>query len=226
VTSSGWSGELWLAKDFALIDGAAGATSMHAHYAHQVLLSPGGDVTVECDGETVRGARVLIPSMQRHRIVDAPARLFTLYAEPLAMSADALLDAARHGAPSLDALAEALAQRRRPLPDDPRVARALALLDAPSPDSLSAHTLATAAHVSVSQLERLFGSRVGLPIRQLVRWRRLCVALERALGGQTLTAAAHEAGFADSAHFSRTMRALFGVRADASLRAMRIRSLR
>ena len=40
-------------------------------------------------------------------------------------------------------------------------------------------------------------------------------------GGASLTAAAHEAGFADSAHFSRTFRRMFGVAA-AALKGKRI----
>jgi AraC-like DNA-binding protein len=72
-----------------------------------------------------------------------------------------------------------------------------------------------AAHValSLSQLERLFAAHVGLPVRRLARWRRLRLALKLAIGGQLLTDAAHAAGFADSAHFSRVMREMFGVRA-------------
>ena len=42
-------------------------------------------------------------------------------------------------------------------------------------------------------------------------------AVERMADGASLTEAAHEAGFADSAHFSRTFRRMFGL-APSSLR--------
>ena len=40
-------------------------------------------------------------------------------------------------------------------------------------------------------------------------------AVEAIAAGVSLTEAAHEAGFADSAHFSRTFRRMFGVAAAA-----------
>jgi len=43
-------------------------------------------------------------------------------------------------------------------------------------------------------------------------------AIEATIGGDNLTMAAHEAGFADSAHLSRTFRRMFG-RAPALLSA-------
>ena len=90
---------------------------------------------------------------------------------------------------------------------------------------MSAQALAQAAHLSLSQLERLFSHQLGLPVRRLVLWRRLRVALQFALAGSTLTYAAHGAGFADSAHFSRTMKQLFGVTAAASLRQLDVQLL-
>ena len=90
---------------------------------------------------------------------------------------------------------------------------------------VSAQALAQAAHLSLSQLERLFSDQLGLPVRRLVLWRRLRIALQLALAGGTLTEAAHGAGFADSAHFSRTMKQLFGVTAAASLRQLDVQLL-
>ena len=42
-------------------------------------------------------------------------------------------------------------------------------------------------------------------------WRRLIRALEVYAGGQSLTEAAHMAGFSDSAHFSRVFKRFFGL---------------
>ncbi|MCY1385180.1 Helix-turn-helix domain protein [compost metagenome] len=85
--------------------------------------------------------------------------------------------------------------------------------------------VARQACLSLSQLERLFGEQVGLSVRRLVLWRRLRLALALAMAGEPLTHAAHAAGFADAAHFSRTVRSTFGVRADRTLRHLQPRLL-
>ncbi len=152
--------------------------------------------------------------------------MLTIYAEPQRLSGAALLAAVGSaGVPSLDSLAAALqAQPREHLPD-PRLRRALDKVDALLSGKVSATVVAEAAHLSLSQLERLFSAQLGLPVRQLVLWRRLRLAIRFILLGSTLTHAAHGAGFADAAHFSRTMRSLFGVRADRSLRQLDVKLL-
>ncbi len=86
---------------------------------------------------------------------------------------------------------------------------------------LPATELAQAAALSVSQLERLFSGRLGLSVRRMVLWQRLRVALGEALAGASLTEAAMAAGFADSAHLSRSLRQQFGIRASEALRHLR-----
>ena len=53
--------------------------------------------------------------------------------------------------------------------------------------------------------------------RPYVLWLRIECALARYVAGKTLTEASHAAGFADSAHLSRTFKRMFGV-APASFR--------
>jgi AraC-like DNA-binding protein len=43
-----------------------------------------------------------------------------------------------------------------------------------------------------------------------VLWRRLLLAVQRLEGGDSVTAAAHAAGFADAAHLSRSFRKVIG----------------
>lgn len=50
-----------------------------------------------------------------------------------------------------------------------------------------------------------------MPMRTYVLWRRLLHVWSLLMRGETLTSAAHAAGFADSAHLSRTARAMFGL---------------
>jgi len=60
-------------------------------------------------------------------------------------------------------------------------------------------------------MQHLFKARMGVPVRRYVLWARLRGGLEQALAGASLTSAALEAGFSDSAHFSRTFREMFGI---------------
>lgn len=94
---------------------------------------------------------------------------------------------------------------------DRRVARVLELLKHATPEPPPLPRLAAAVGLSESRLSCLFNASLGLSIRRYAQWLRVrhavfCMAL-----GNTITAAAHEAGFADLAHLSRTFRAMFGL---------------
>ncbi len=74
--------------------------------------------------------------------------------------------------------------------------------------------LADAARVgglSAGRLRHLFVEQTGLPLRTYLLWMRLTRGIQLLAEGQSLTHAAHRAGFADSAHFSRTFRRMFGI---------------
>jgi AraC-like DNA-binding protein len=220
-----WSGRLWLGHDYGLILGELGRTAPHAHYAHQLMICSGGPVTVSLEGRVTTAHRVFIPSRQTHAILETEGEVLMLYAEPATFAAQALQCLLIDAHPCLDTLDAQLRQLPRRTLIDARVERALSALDHHLTGKVSAQALAHAAHLSLSQLERLFTHQLGLPVRRLVLWRRLRAALGLALAGSTLTEAAHGAGFADSAHFSRTMKQLFGVTAGASLRHLDVRLL-
>ncbi|QXI40747.1 helix-turn-helix domain-containing protein [Pseudomonas xantholysinigenes] len=219
-----WQGELWLADDHCLLLGTPGRTSAHAHYAHQVLIAQHGELCLDIAGQRHTGALLAVPSLQPHAVLARPGPCITLFAEPLAFELDTLLDLCRQA----DGNAQDLARRlrdcpRRPL--DPRLAAALARLRALDEQPLPAQALAQAASLSLSQLERLFSARLGQSVRRLVLWQRLRLALQRALAGDSLTEAAMAAGFADSAHLSRSLRQQFGIRASEALRQLRSSTL-
>lgn len=93
---------------------------------------------------------------------------------------------------------------------DARIARVLDRLAADR-DTLDLGEAADIACLSESRFSHLFVAEVGLPFRTYILWRRLTVAVHGIAAGVTLTDAAHDAGFADSAHFSRTFLRMFGV---------------
>jgi AraC-like DNA-binding protein len=48
-------------------------------------------------------------------------------------------------------------------------------------------------------------------LRSYARWLRLVQATERLADGDSITAAAHAAGFADGPHFTRAFKSMFGL---------------
>jgi AraC-like DNA-binding protein len=113
-----------------------------------------------------------------------------------------------------DVLLERLQEAWRADRIDPTLRAFVERIDASLDNPLLVSDLAAWRRVSTSQLERQLRNALGTPARQLMIWRRLRVAFTRIIGGASLTHAALDAGFVDSAHFSRTVRRHFGVRAD------------
>ena len=94
---------------------------------------------------------------------------------------------------------------------DNRINTALAFLrDSPQAYE-SIEALSARVHLSPSRFAHLFKKVVGVPVRRYVLWLKLRRALDLAIAGNSLTTAALSAGFADSAHLSRSVRAMLGV---------------
>lgn len=98
-----------------------------------------------------------------------------------------------------------------PTPLSPYLVSVLELIHSQMDKNLSGRVLAERAGVSESRLRHLFKDQIGIPIRRYVLWIRLRRVIEDALEGYTLTEAAHASGFSDSAHFTRTFKAMFGI---------------
>ena len=107
--------------------------------------------------------------------------------------------AAMFGAPSVEASI------------DTRIAAAVRLLRHAAGPYPSSAVVARQIGCSVGRFRHLFRDQIGLGYRTYLLWLRLGVALEAIAAGASLTDAAHDAGFADSAHLSRTYRRMFGI---------------
>lgn len=221
-----WTGCLTLGPWWLLYTGVFGPTDKHHHHAAQVIVCA-TPVTVWFESGLVAAEVVVIPTDVAHRIAEGPEQatiLFidgdTLNAGSLAAGAvsliapsvpldprdvtyDVAVTAALHLLGALGVGSASSAER------SVEIARALRLLD----DDLAVAATALAAQVglSASELSRRFTHEVGLPFRSYRKWRRLLLALDAVASGANLTVAAHDAGFADSAHLTRTFRAMFGI---------------
>lgn len=99
------------------------------------------------------------------------------------------------------------AQRRL----DTRVAATLNRIDALPRDELRVSALAEQAGLSASRLRALVQESLGCSLSSYLRWAAAWKTVSAWKPGLTLTHAAHEAGFHDLAHASRTFSELFGL---------------
>ncbi len=151
-----------------------------------------------------------IASIPARQLGDLPARLRATFEDP------------RHTEDDLRALGRALVARlagedvHADAPD-PRIAKLIAWVAPRLEGAVSLSDAASFLGLSPGRARHLFVEQTGLPFRTYLLWLRLMRAVEIYAGRASLTEAAHGAGFADSAHLSRTFRRMFGIAA-ASLR--------
>lgn len=214
---SPWRGRIRVGDHLAVFVGVPGDAARHAHYAHQIVFSGGDGNGLVVDGAARHGEAWIVPSGVPHRVRAGTGPATFIYAEPWVYTLERLpvIDG---GAPGdADAWLQRLKTEWPANPLTPALTALVADVDRLLGEPLRVGELAKRQNISISQLERRLGASIGLPAKQLVLWRRLRFAMDRVLAGATLTAAAHDAGFSDAAHFSRSLRATFGVRADRSL---------
>jgi AraC-like DNA-binding protein len=221
------------------------STRPHAHHAIQITLSAGGRFCIRTGDGRMDGPVVVIAPDVPHAFeaegkvallfVEPESRAGQALTQEMAGAPVARLDArlgrasdrladlwtdARPDDGKVEALGRSLVQEAvgEALPAstlDPRIARTLVWLRSRMGEGVGVAEAAAIACLSESRFSHLFAAEVGLPFRSYLLWRRLMLAVERIASGASFTAAAHEAGFADSAHFSRTFHRMFGVPAAA-----------
>lgn len=98
-------------------------------------------------------------------------------------------------------------------PSDPRIEKLMPWVAARLEEPVTLVEVAEFVELSPGRTRHLFVQQTGLPFRTWLLWLRLESATKRFAAGASLTEAAHGAGFADSAHLSRTFRRMFGINA-------------
>ena len=238
-----WEGaSLWIME--ALPAGISGlnATDFHSHHAIQITVSLGGTFELRTTTQSVIGPAIV--AADASHLFEAEGRIALLFVEPESQPgraiaktllgkaalaqlpeppiADLVARLAKTSLGENQALEEIghelvarLAGIDSAAPLDARVRRMIdhALSHMDRPVSLSA--AAKVAGLSPSRARHLFVEQTGLAFRTYLLWLRITRAVGLFSGGHSLTEAAHEAGFSDSAHFSRTFRRMFGLPAAA-----------
>ena len=96
-------------------------------------------------------------------------------------------------------------------PLDKRIERAIDMVRNRLGEAITMTEIANAVYLSPERFRHLFLEETGVRFRPYVLWLRLELAVASYAAGNNLTEAAYAGGFADSAHFSRTFKRMFGL---------------
>jgi AraC-like DNA-binding protein len=217
-------------------------TDPHAHHAIQVTLALDGEFGLASEGRWIGGPAAAVAPDVSHAF-SARGLVAMLFVEPETRAGRALTDLIEHRGiaplplePIADLVARLAALFRAGAEDDafqslgeafvarlvgaepapalhPRVGRMVAWARANLGRPVGIAEAADAVALSPSRASHLFVEQTGVQFRTYLLWLRLTQAVEVYAAGASLTEAAHEAGFSDSAHLSRTFRRMFGVAA-------------
>jgi AraC-like DNA-binding protein len=223
-----WHGELLLGEDWAVWQGEVGDSRPHAHFAAQAVLDAAAGQVLDAGGRAQPAGCVLIEPLQRHRLMPGTQGSL-VFLEPRTRPNS--LPPQWHQA-LMDGLSSVPAELKLPggfwarwpalVHSSEHAAWELAVraaIDADLPGGVVGLAgLARRFGLSGERFRHLFSERMGLPLRRFVLWRRLHLAVTRLQAGAGVTEAAHDAGFADAAHFGRTLKQNFGVSARQVLR--------
>jgi AraC-like DNA-binding protein len=194
-----------------------------------LVLSHGGLIRVDVDGEKRRVPGVLTAPDARHAIDARGSEVTLVFIDPESDAGERLRAALRGPARFLtaterdvldddaeaarmDRILRALGAPPTPLRRvHPRVRKLLRHLShLPASADTSLETLAAAVGLSPGRLMHVFTESVGIPLRPYLGWLRLQRAAAALASGVPLSRAAAMAGFVDAAHMTRSFRAMFG----------------
>lgn len=231
-----WDGALVLGSGVVVYDGPGASADRHAHDAVQLVMGVEEIVELRTRAGRVHRRVGMIPSRVEHALI-ASGRTILVLVEPAGSVGSAV---SRFAADHADVeLADRLADLSAPPSGDPErvvawsryvleqltgvscamdlgsgrpeVQRLVRYVDENLDGSPLLNDIAELVGLSPRHLSRAVAEQIGMPFRRYVLWRRLRRAVLAVREGHDLTTAAATAGFADSAHFSRVFRKLFGL---------------
>jgi AraC family transcriptional regulator len=144
-----------------------------------------------------------ITALPAKALADVAPALFAAWREQ--GSARAIVDAAQR-------LVQALTGGVVPgIVSDERILKAVSYIKSHLSESLTLEEVAEVACLSPSRFRHVFVEETGTALRPYILWCRFVSVWDRLMAGESLSAAAHAAGFADAAHLTRTSRRMFGL---------------
>jgi AraC-like DNA-binding protein len=231
---------MWVTPGRVFYCGLLGAPSLRRVGGYIIYLAQGAPLQIRlADDRWQTCDLAVVPPYQPHRITcDAPS-IVDVIIEAETVESASLPPFVRHAGALLDAgsvlrrLREAQVRLEAhdgelppdddlfdeivfgvPLPRrslDDRIARALVELDRRIAESVSAEELANRLQLSFSRFIHLFKDEVGVPLRTFRNWKRARSLLNYVTQDANLADIAQQTGYPDAAHFSHSIRRVFGL---------------
>lgn len=236
---------LWIMEALPRPGASSNTTDYHSHHAIQVTFPLGGQFELRTKKAAIKGPAAVAPDASHifeanglnallfiepeseagRAICATLFRKSSLVSVPEPLVADITKRMVKaYSADPMDemvletlgrALVTALAGLSSAKQPEPRVQKMIEFAAANLDDDITLAAAAESAGLSPSRARHLFVEQTGLAFRTYLLWLKITRAVGLVSKGKSLTTAAHEAGFADSAHFSRTFKRMFGIPAAA-----------
>ncbi len=248
IGESNWSGTVLVWDEQAIFLGLAANASLHESPAIKVCIALDGNFglrTCETDDWTDYDSAIIAAGQphaidgRRNKVAMLLLAPETPLARPLAQtisdkgitrlplgSVDAIralfsnLDETAHE--SLDKICfqmiHAINPKGETLPIDSRVSQSIEAIRSSREEGISVRDIAADVELSESRFSHLFTENVRIPVRRYLLWLRVRDAMHLLARGMSLTEIAHEAGFSDSAHLTRTFRGMLGIAPSALIK--------
>jgi AraC family transcriptional regulator len=230
-----WRGKVLLWEEYGLFFGRAGDASIHASPAIKICISLDGNFGLRISDENnwTNHRAAVIHAGQSHAIDGRGVSLAMLLIAPEGtlgqlFSGEGIddipdqtmssilpllhkVDDANTATQAYEEVVRKIAENYQPAMTDPRVAQSIEWLRVGREQGIIVGEIAAGVDLSEGRFSHLFTEHVRIPVRRYLLWLRLREALHLLANGGSLTETAHQAGFADSAHLSRTFRTALGI---------------
>lgn len=232
---------LIIANGLALFIGSIFDTSSHRHHAIQITFGIEKKFDLELGGKLIQSRAIIINSDIEHKLVGKNDKQVLLLIEPESLYGVAIRNTIESKLSVLNSdhtfppifykklktlvlsehvyIKEVLnlifsyldisASTTREL--DERLRSVVKLIEKNDQRKMTIGELADHVSLSESRLQHLFKDQVGISIKRYLLWKKMMDGIRIIASNNNFTFSAHEAGFSDSSHMSRTCKEMFGL---------------
>lgn len=234
--------EIYLAGNHIMVKAGYSDPAMHRHSAAHLIVSSGGNFTLETEDSRISAKGVLIPSGCPHTVRNEGNALLVFMFDSTTTVAEDIKSVSVIEDETAEKIAELYlagtqvdpagkaewyrgfigevislfgAGRMQTRISDERIAGCIHYVEEHIEDDLTEEDVAGSAYLSVSRFSHLFKEQTGISFAGYLILRRMYKAYTLLASGMSITEAATMAGFSSPSHFAAVNKKIFGINAGA-----------